>query len=279
MFLFGEVNENQRNRPGVEPNGTDDQVTSAGNQDTKEKRNNRKGSSSRSRSTTTTNTITGSDDATTKRKRQRGGRGKAWAGSGLEIETKTATATATATRSAEECDDDEWRGQPSKVGGQSDNVTKSWVIWLAARQWLEVQPMNFRCPGSAASETEVKSCSHQQHLHGEATSRSKSADAAAAATDGDNNGSTMSTVFINSRKSPNVLKKQGTDQWVKLNVGGTYFLTTKTTLSRDPNSFLSRLIQEDCDLISDRVSIIVLSLSHPPCPCLATAHQHMSITH
>jgi len=65
----------------------------------------------------------------------------------------------------------------------------------------------------------------------------------------------MSTVFINSRKSPNVLKKQGTDQWVKLNVGGTYFLTTKTTLSRDPNSFLSRLIQEDCDLISDRVSL------------------------
>lgn len=41
-------------------------------------------------------------------------------------------------------------------------------------------------------------------------------------------------------------------QWVKLNVGGTCFLTTKTTLSRDPTSFLSRLIQEDSDLISDR---------------------------
>ncbi|KNC25835.1 hypothetical protein FF38_08136 [Lucilia cuprina] len=62
----------------------------------------------------------------------------------------------------------------------------------------------------------------------------------------------MTTVNINTRKSPNVFKKQGTDQWVKLNVGGQYFLTTKTTLSRDPNSFLSRLIQEDCDLISDR---------------------------
>jgi len=75
----------------------------------------------------------------------------------------------------------------------------------------------------------------------------------------------MSTVFINSRKSPNVLKKQGTDQWVKLNVGGTYFLTTKTTLSRDPNSFLSRLIQEDCDLISDRVSLPFLH-ECPPHP-------------
>ncbi|XP_043486795.1 BTB/POZ domain-containing protein KCTD5 isoform X1 [Polistes fuscatus] len=41
-------------------------------------------------------------------------------------------------------------------------------------------------------------------------------------------------------------------QWVKLNVGGTYFLTSKTTLGRDPNSFLYRLCQEDSDLISDR---------------------------
>ena len=46
---------------------------------------------------------------------------------------------------------------------------------------------------------------------------------------------------------------RGSKQWVRLNVGGTYFLTTKTTLSRDPNSFLFRLCQEDSDLISDRV--------------------------
>lgn len=46
----------------------------------------------------------------------------------------------------------------------------------------------------------------------------------------------------------------GRNQWVKLNVGGTYFLTTKTTLARDTNSFLYRLVQEDSDLISDKVS-------------------------
>ncbi|XP_072028150.1 BTB/POZ domain-containing protein KCTD5-like [Amphiura filiformis] len=40
-------------------------------------------------------------------------------------------------------------------------------------------------------------------------------------------------------------------KWVRLNVGGTYFLTTRTTLCRDPKSFLCRLCQEDPDLNSD----------------------------
>ncbi|XP_033096284.1 BTB/POZ domain-containing protein KCTD5-like [Anneissia japonica] len=45
---------------------------------------------------------------------------------------------------------------------------------------------------------------------------------------------------------------QNTSKWVKLNVGGTYFLTTRTTLCRDPRSFLARLCQEDPDLKSDK---------------------------
>ena len=41
--------------------------------------------------------------------------------------------------------------------------------------------------------------------------------------------------------------------WVKLNVGGTMYQTTRSTLCRDPLSFLYRLCQEDPDLNSDKV--------------------------
>jgi len=34
-------------------------------------------------------------------------------------------------------------------------------------------------------------------------------------------------------------------EWVRLNVGGTVFMTTKTTLSKDPKSFLCRICQSD----------------------------------
>lgn len=44
-----------------------------------------------------------------------------------------------------------------------------------------------------------------------------------------------------------------TSEWVRLNVGGTTFLTTRTTLSRDQKSFLYRLVQEASDLNTDKV--------------------------
>ncbi|XP_005998312.1 BTB/POZ domain-containing protein KCTD2 [Latimeria chalumnae] len=48
-----------------------------------------------------------------------------------------------------------------------------------------------------------------------------------------------------------LVEKSGS-KWVRLNVGGTYFVTTKQTLCREPKSFLYRLCQEDPDLDSDK---------------------------
>ena len=44
------------------------------------------------------------------------------------------------------------------------------------------------------------------------------------------------------------------DEWVKLNIGGQVFLTTKTTLCKEKGSFLARLCQGDPDLPSLKVS-------------------------
>lgn len=63
-------------------------------------------------------------------------------------------------------------------------------------------------------------------------------------------------------------------KWVRLNVGGTYFLTTRQTLCRDPKSFLYRLCQADPDLDSDKVRAaqagqkgpVALACGPPPTP-------------
>ena len=43
------------------------------------------------------------------------------------------------------------------------------------------------------------------------------------------------------------------DEWVKLNIGGTYFLTTKITLCKEKGTFLARLVQANTDLPSLKV--------------------------
>lgn len=50
-------------------------------------------------------------------------------------------------------------------------------------------------------------------------------------------------------------------EWIRLNVGGTHFLTTRTTLCRDPSSFLCRLVQEDPELHTDKV-LLSLPIHH-----------------
>ncbi|KAG7460253.1 hypothetical protein MATL_G00219340 [Megalops atlanticus] len=56
----------------------------------------------------------------------------------------------------------------------------------------------------------------------------------------------------NNQSSPSERSEKPGSRWVRLNVGGTYFVTTKQTLSRDPKSFLYRLCQDDPDLDSDK---------------------------
>lgn len=54
-------------------------------------------------------------------------------------------------------------------------------------------------------------------------------------------------------------------KWIRLNVGGKLFVTTYSTLSKYPKSFLCRLCQEDPDIESDKVNncmyIVTLELS------------------
>lgn len=52
-------------------------------------------------------------------------------------------------------------------------------------------------------------------------------------------------------------------KWVRLNVGGTLFLTTRQTLCREQKSFLCRLCQGE-ELQSDRVSAPRAGLSELP---------------
>lgn len=59
----------------------------------------------------------------------------------------------------------------------------------------------------------------------------------------------------------------GWGKWVRLNVGGTVFLTTRQTLCREQKSFLSRLCQGE-ELQSDRVSPLT-RVSWPRAPGLS----------
>ena len=51
----------------------------------------------------------------------------------------------------------------------------------------------------------------------------------------------------------NAKESKPKEDWVKLNIGGTVFMTTKTTLCRHPNSFLARMLQNDPELPSLKV--------------------------
>merc|ERR1712156_1317397 len=53
-------------------------------------------------------------------------------------------------------------------------------------------------------------------------------------------------------------------EWVRLNVGGTLFMTTKTTLCKDPKSFLFRICQDETDLGSEKDESGALLIDRDP---------------
>ena len=55
--------------------------------------------------------------------------------------------------------------------------------------------------------------------------------------------------------SSNTSHQGSRSEWVRLNVGGRTFLTSRATLTKDPQSFLARIANEETDLGSDKVGI------------------------
>ena len=67
----------------------------------------------------------------------------------------------------------------------------------------------------------------------------------------ENSSQDLNGVVSSSTSNSNL--KEDLTRWIRLNVGGQHFVTTHSTLSKYPKSFLYRLCQEQPDLDSDKV--------------------------
>lgn len=76
----------------------------------------------------------------------------------------------------------------------------------------------------------------------------------------ESSGSAHRRFFAHSPVERNISPGCGASKWIRLNVGGTCFLTTRQTLCRDPKSFLYRLSQADPELDSDKVNAKLVEL-------------------
>jgi hypothetical protein len=70
-----------------------------------------------------------------------------------------------------------------------------------------------------------------------------------------NGAKSATTVTSNINGASSIANKPCKTEWVRLNIGGQYFVTTKTTLCKDPQSFFFKLCQDDpsIGLTTDKV--------------------------
>lgn len=106
-----------------------------------------------------------------------------------------------------------------------------------------------------SSDVDVTNCNDALHSHTAPSSSSSSDnDESSSCPAKVGAGVTITCVSTNNRStpSPRLSFRRGASKWVRLNVGGTYFTTTRSTLCRDTKSFLYRLCQENTDLATDK---------------------------
>ena len=77
-------------------------------------------------------------------------------------------------------------------------------------------------------------------------------------------GSNGTTTSASSSASASAAAVKKTAEWVRLNIGGQYFVTTKTTLCRNAHSFFFKLLQDDpsVGLVTDKVYIVDTIILH-----------------
>ena len=119
---------------------------------------------------------------------------------------------------------------------------------MATNSSGDYQPMNESVNGSMISLINGNNNGDVQH--------SAAASNGGLSHGGGSNGTTTSA-SASSSVSASAAAGKKTAEWVRLNIGGQYFVTTKTTLCRNAHSFFFKLLQDDpsVGLVTDKVCI------------------------
>lgn len=117
---------------------------------------------------------------------------------------------------------------------------------MATNSSGDYQPMNESVNGSMISLINGNNNGDVQH----------SAASNGGLSHGSGSNGTTNTASVSASASAAAGKK--TAEWVRLNIGGQYFVTTKTTLCRNAHSFFFKLLQDDpsVGLVTDKVYIV-----------------------